>query len=263
MTHTHIEKWNKGRFWFRELFHVEWVVFSRHLGASLRFFDGDSDRDICLFIGCGLFAFWFVLDSVLPRKWVPDYTKCGTSRETGFSYFGSALWFYPWTDRDEWHRDSPWYLKSYTIHMPWDYVWVRTSTKLRNNAWHHELKNKRADSQNRPWSESYKWLKDHRWTETHPYKYTHFDGTVQTVNATLYVEEREWRQRWLKWTKLFATKKLTIGIDFDSEVGEETGSWKGGVLGCGYDLKPNERPIDALRRMEYERTFSRQSNFYA
>jgi hypothetical protein len=39
------------------------------------------------------------------------------------------------------------------------------------------------------------------------------------------------------------------------EVGEEAGSWKGGVLGCGYTLLPNETPLQCLRRMEKERKF--------
>jgi hypothetical protein len=70
------------------------------------------------------------------------------------------------------------------------------------------------------------------------------------------VEEREWRPRWFKWTSLFARKRKTINVDFNDEVGERTGSWKGGTLGCGYDLLPNETPLECLRRMERERKFN-------
>lgn len=49
---------------------------------------------------------------------------------------------------------------------------------------------------------------------------------------------------------------LIIDIEFSDEVGERTGSWKGGVLGCGFDMLPGERPVDALRRMELERKFT-------
>jgi hypothetical protein len=44
-------------------------------------------------------------------------------------------------------------------------------------------------------------------------------------------------------------------IEFNDEVGERTGSWKGGTLGCGYNLLPNETPLECLRRMEKERKF--------
>lgn len=47
-----------------------------------------------------------------------------------------------------------------------------------------------------------------------------------------------------------------INIDFSDEVGERSGSWKGGVLGCSYEMQRNETPLDTLRRMERERVFS-------
>lgn len=50
--------------------------------------------------------------------------------------------------------------------------------------------------------------------------------------------------------------KESINVDFDGEVGERTGSWKGGTIGCGYDLLPDETMLDALRRMERNRTFN-------
>jgi hypothetical protein len=43
--------------------------------------------------------------------------------------------------------------------------------------------------------------------------------------------------------------------DFDG-IGERAGSWKGGTIGCGYTMKPDEMPIDTLRRMQRERRFS-------
>ena len=46
-----------------------------------------------------------------------------------------------------------------------------------------------------------------------------------------------------------------IEIDFKDEVGHEKGSWKGGVMGCSYDLLPDESPMDCIKRMEKERRF--------
>lgn len=87
--------------------------------------------------------------------------------------------------------------------------------------------------------------------ETHPYKYTLRSGEVQERTATIQVETRLWTRPWLP-RKLF---KKTIDVKFNDEVGERSGSWKGGVLGCGYDMKSGETPLDTLRRMERERVF--------
>lgn len=87
--------------------------------------------------------------------------------------------------------------------------------------------------------------------ETHPYKYTLRSGEVQERTATIQVETRLWTRPWLP-RKLF---KRTIDVKFNDEVGERTGSWKGGCIGCGYDMLPGESPLDTLRRMERERVF--------
>lgn len=87
--------------------------------------------------------------------------------------------------------------------------------------------------------------------ETHPYLYRLDSGAVQHRNATIKAEEREWRRWWIPWRRV----SRYIDVQFDGEVGERTGSWKGGTLGCGYEMKADERPVDTLRRMERERTF--------
>ena len=82
-----------------------------------------------------------------------------------------------------------------------------------------------------------------------------YDGTV--VTAEFYVEEREWRRKWFHWTKLGNIVKRYIEINFSDEVGSRKGSWKGGTVGCSYDLLPGETPEECLKRMERERSFDR------
>lgn len=82
-----------------------------------------------------------------------------------------------------------------------------------------------------------------------------YDGTVLT--ASFYVEEREWRRKWFHWTRLGRTVRRSIDIKFSEEVGSRKGSWKGGTVGCGYDLLPGETPEECLKRMERERSFDR------
>ena len=123
--------------------------------------------------------------------------------------------------------------------------WIRTSILLKDNTWEHERPGKRKEFWNDEWKE-----KQMSWTYDYTDKY---DGEV--IPTTIYVEEREWRPKWLGWTSLFATKRKTIDVHFSKECGEEKGSWKGGSIGCSYDLKNGEEPLDCLKRMEKEREF--------
>ena len=139
--------------------------------------------------------------------------------------------------------------KWWTFTVPWAYEWVRTSCLRVDGSWEHEVRRKNKDF----WDKE-KW-KGVLWSEAYPYTYLLKSGEVQHRLATLRVEEREWRQRWLKWTPLFSKVRKSISIDFNDEVGEQTGSWKGGCTGCGYDMKHGELPEHTLRRMEKERKF--------
>lgn len=49
---------------------------------------------------------------------------------------------------------------------------------------------------------------------------------------------------------------VCIDVQFDGEVGERSGSWKGGTVGCSYDKLPTEGIEQCLRRMEKEREFN-------
>lgn len=121
--------------------------------------------------------------------------------------------------------------------------WVRTSVLLKDDTWEHTTKENRKDFFNDAWK-----IKQKSWKYDYTDKY---DNSV--VPTTIYVEEREWRPKWLTWTKLFARVKRTIDVHFSKEVGKRKGSWKGGTIGCGYDLLPGEDPLDCLKRMEKER----------
>jgi len=92
------------------------------------------------------------------------------------------------------------------------------------------------------------------WYELKTYHYDYvdsYDGEI--IPCTYWVEEREWRPKWLGWLGLFKHVQRNIEVQFSKEVGSEKGSWKGGVTACGYELKPNELPYECIRRMERER----------
>lgn len=100
-------------------------------------------------------------------------------------------------------------------------------------------------------------------TETHPYRYVLRDGTVQNVNATIQVNEMEWRWAIVRLLGLPLRGHVVRSIDvtFTSDeagfdgVGERAGSWKGGTIGCGYEMRRGETPLECLRRMQRDRKF--------
>lgn len=138
--------------------------------------------------------------------------------------------------------------KWWTFDMPWSLSWVRTSVWRKDGNWEHETKENRKDFYKDYWN-------DILWSKEYPYTYVLKSGIIQKRTAKVRVEEREWRWHWFKWLSL--TKKISrsINIDFNDEVGEETGSWKGGCTGCSYEIFSYETPEQCLRRMERERKF--------
>lgn len=130
-----------------------------------------------------------------------------------------------------------------TFYMPW--MWDHCKTEVR-----------RPDGSWVPYVASYDNKEpDGREILTFPYRYTLKSGEIQDATATVYVERRTWKWRWLPrlpWPRLV---RQSIDIAFDMEIGERSGSWKGGCIGCGWDMRPGETPEQTLRRMESERTF--------
>lgn len=137
-----------------------------------------------------------------------------------------------------------WGSRTKIVYMPWR-DWVQTA---------HEVR--RKDGSWVPFVGS--WQKDRepdgRELETYPYRYVLRSGEVQQREATIYVERRTRKLKWLRWL-MWGRTTYAIDVHFSDEVGERTGSWKGGCIGCGYELRPNETPRECLLRMERERKF--------
>lgn len=91
-----------------------------------------------------------------------------------------------------------------------------------------------------------------------PYRYVLRSGEVQNVTAKVHVERSRYVWRCLRKIPLlwsFWAWDRYIDIEFSGEVGERAGSWKGGCIGCAYEMKQGETPEQTLRRMERERKF--------
>ncbi len=130
----------------------------------------------------------------------------------------------------QWRKSFDW---------PWDWHTLAYETQMPDGTW-CEVK----------WEE-----RDQVYTERHPYTYTLRSGKVQHRIATI-----SKRRHVLTWTALRRIGwprwiKESIDVEFDGEVGERSGSWKGGCIGCSYVLQPGETMLECLRRMERERAF--------
>lgn len=151
-----------------------------------------------------------------PWKWVVPDEGQCCGPRYGFAFFGDKLWLYFGKETGR-SRDPRRYI---AISMPWE--------------WRHQLHEKLGQP------------------EQHPYFYTLRSGAVQPRIATITPERRVWTRPWFPWKR----ESRSISVDFNDEVGERTGSWKGGVLGCGYEMQPGETPHAALLRMQRERKFT-------
>ena len=142
-----------------------------------------------------------------------------------------------------------WRTRCRVIDLPWAWAHVRTThLKPDGSVFFHE-ETGRCD-----WQERTKRLATV--SETHPYHYLLLpSGDVQKRTATIRGEEREWRMLWFKWLPWPSKIHRTINVEFSDEVGERSGSWKGGVTGCGYEWRHGETMLQSLRRMERERRF--------
>lgn len=91
-----------------------------------------------------------------------------------------------------------------------------------------------------------------------------YDGAI--IPATAIIEEREWRlwkNEALGFIYDLFNKPLIrrqLWVTFNDEVGSEKGSWKGGTTGCGFDMLPNELPLDTLRRISKDDVDRRRVN---
>lgn len=231
------------------------------LGIGANFYGGNdgADRSFQFHIKLIFFAVYLTFENILPKRFQPHYqSKHGygampTSREFRFYYHDRAIWLNFWDNEDDYSAKQKWINQMHVFHLPWAYVWVRTSKLLANGEWFTETYKNRMS-----WKEKDALEKQQNlFKESHPYQYKLRSGEIQNVTATIGVSEREWRWRWFKWLGFPKQISRTLDIDFSEEVGEERGSWKGGTLGCSYKMLKNESPLDCLRRMEKERKFER------
>jgi len=214
-----------------------------------------DDEDVTLMLAIPPIALFFSLSTnwlwinrILPRCPLQYYpqTIVIDERECGVRIHSGRLWIDVWSKRNEWVSSAPWWVRGISFGInPFELSFNR-----------HEVR--RADGS---WVPAPVWKIGHDKPVSEaevlvfPYTYNLKNGAVQNRIASVTVERRAWRPLCLKWSGFIEKVRTTIEVSFDDEVGEGSGSWKGGTTGCGYGILPGESAEQCLRRMEKERTF--------
>ena len=133
-----------------------------------------------------------------------------------------------------------------SFNFPWAFEFWKREVLHKTGDTTHWRKEERGDDF---WDKE-KW-KNQIVLETYPYTYTLKSGEKQERTATIYQEKRYWR----RWFNLLSKCNHYIEIEFSDEVGERSGSYKGGCIGCSYKVNKGETPLECLRRMEKGRKF--------
>lgn len=224
-----------------------WGSFQKQWG--LRFtitqFSADHDYDHHWSLACIFFfgQFWIDLPKFLPRTVFGDSCHMDDLRSWGFSWI--------WADSDMPTAEICINLGTNTkyLRLPWNLEHYKTEVYLKDDSWAEPVSSWKVDA------ETFAAFDTQVAREIHPYRYVLRSGEVQECLATIEVMRIEWRRKGWGWSPLFNLVRQFIEITFSAEVGERSGSWKGGTIGCGFDLLYNELPVEALRRMQQTRKF--------
>lgn len=243
-----------GRAWLGKL-HSEWQFFSKHIGFALtmNFGSGEDDNGITLHIAIPfLVSFFFIISGVCRTR---------KERHTGIAIHGGAIWFYILPMTMESNSDDPWWAKTYCWNFPWTLDWYSTEILehkafvpcLQGTVWIDRKGDKTGGTRSLKWKQQDEAAASV--SDEHDYTYVLKNGKTQHVRAKIHVTRMTWKARWYP---LIPRIKSSTSIDvrFSDEVGERAGSWKGGCIGCSYEMKHGETPWDTLKRMEQERKFN-------
>lgn len=176
----------------------------------------------------------------LGRNWYEEVFPC----EYGFTFSGDTLHLYfgPQTHSSDTTKNK-------VLWIPWkNWRFIRHSWYGPTGA-HIETMWETTDRTVR--AAQWDWRREFEQTLA-KVKFEIEDHDGQRVIAETHIEEREWRLglglfRWLSW---FVKPRIRRSLDirFSTEVGTEKGSWKGGLVGTGFDMLPGELHEAAMRR---------------
>jgi len=201
---------------------ASWGWFSPRPAFELKYGYTYNEARPCLDFG----LIWGKWSLHIPFSKAPGFNFDRYEHSYGFNWFENGIQFH-------WGKECRiWYLPFRT----WEFISHEVLDKDGN--WAPHMLTYEGD--------------DGRHTEIHSYTYTRRSGEVQEREATIYTERYTHHRKWAPFLK---RTSQGIHVEFSDEVGESTGSWKGGTVGCSYTMLAGETMLDTLRRMESERKF--------
>lgn len=220
----------------------------------------DADRDYCQLClhWMDTYKYFKLPDILKPKVIIVENTympeKYGTTRNEyieqryGFSVYEECFWI----NHGNYTHDSSTEQQT-SFNLGWrDYTFVRWSgyDPQHNLIGHFENGSERLD-----------WPHVEKLRESLPkvqIQFNDYDG--EEIVATCYIQEREWYvgRGWFAWLKYFNKPLIrrTIDISFNKETGDRKGSWKGGTIGTGEDMSPNETVFEAFLRYATKHNFT-------
>lgn len=143
-----------------------------------------------------------------------------------------------------------WGYRSRFVYLPWSPEWVDTACM---NARGEFVVYESTYGHKRDYTRD-EIIPDQWERQSFTFGYVTKDGETQRTVATVEkVERRRWRWKLLRWLRIpVYNVAYSLDVRFSDEMGNERGSWKGGVIGCGCTYIPGEPVENALRRFELE-----------
>ena len=252
-------KFWQGRLWlyfkkrYEEAIRLEWYFgkYAKGFSATVSFGGGDSDSELQLHVCLPfLFSIYLSFSGVI---------RCHEIR-CGIAIHSESLWVYIFDNVMESRSNDPWYRKVHCLNFPWQLDWYSTEVlqhkakevaELSDPVWRETKSNR---SRLGDGSFEARQAVEKTAQETYPYIYDLKSGKRQYRTAAVHIVRMIWKARW--YPIIWRVKTSTsIDVKFSDEVGERTGSWKGGCIGCGCEMLSGETPLETLRRMERERKF--------
>ena len=228
----------------------------------------DADGDYDHYLGLQLCICGYTLHANLCTPWAKSIAERLPHRGVNGGAKGGIGFF--WYDSfnfqlagKAWETASkdPWWVNGTSIAMPW--AWYHLDTivyDVNRNEVHADRYSTRRNLKNSTERLAYSRAESDRRREAkttyatvYPYRYKLKNGEVQLRTASVVIEKMTWGLRWWRFPVL---TRDYIDVTFSDEVGERTGSWKGGTIGCSYNLLPGESAEACFRRMEQDRKFN-------
>jgi hypothetical protein len=180
-----------------------------------------------------------------------------SNREFRIAYHDTALYFKPWGHPNEWNSKDPWWMRGLSINMPWQWDHHHTYILDQNRSVVYAKRTRNFWERLFNIGDRTTWLEEIKdrakavESVQKSFQFTHTTkcGDVQKRTVTCNIERMAWGLRWFPFIQ---RSRTYMDYKFDMETGKGVGSWKGGTISSGIEIKDGESMEDCVKRLEVE-----------